>query len=131
MMAKPRLALFPFHSYSYLHRLFHPRPCTSSPLSYTCTTIHRFLISPSVTASLGTYVYMLFLELFDKVLMTSTKIHSLLQTLTHNLTPPCLHVKLPLKIPSFPLYPNSIPIYPILYAFLRKLINQSSGGVSR
>ena len=40
--------------------------------------------------------YMLFLELFDTVLMKSTKIHSPLQTLTHNLTPPSLHVKLPL-----------------------------------
>ena len=54
MMAKPSLALIPFHSYSYPHRLFHPMPCTSSSLSYTCTTIHRFLISPSVPASLGT-----------------------------------------------------------------------------
>ena len=62
--------------------------------------------------------YMLFLKLFDTVLMKSTKFHSPLQTLTHNLTPPSLHVKLPLKTlknPSFPLYPNSIPIYPILY----------------
>ena len=32
--------------------------------------------------------YMLFLELFDTVLMKSTKIHSPLQTLTHNLTHP-------------------------------------------
>ena len=38
--------------------------------------------------------YMLFLKLFDTVL----KIHSSLQTLTHNLTPPSLQ-KLPLNIP--------------------------------
>ena len=31
--------------------------------------------------------YMLFIELFDTVLMKSTKIHSSLQTFTHNLTP--------------------------------------------
>ena len=112
------LPLIPFHchSYSYPHRLFHPMPCTSSSLSYTYTTIHRFLISPSFcSCKLG---YMLFLELFDTVLMKSTKIHSPLQTLTHNLTPPSLHVKLPPKTPSSPLYPNSIPIYPILYTFL-------------
>ena len=36
---------------------------------------------------------------------------------------------LPRKNSSFPLYPNSIPIYPILYTFLWKPINQSSGGV--
>ena len=52
--------------------------------------------------------YMLFFERFDTVLMKSTKIHSPLQTLTQNLTPPSLQVKLPLKTPSFPLYPNSI-----------------------
>ena len=34
-----------------------------------------------------------------------------------------------LKTPSFPLYLNSIPIYPILYTSLWKPINQSSGGV--
>ena len=60
--------------------------------------------------------YMLFLELFDTVLMKSTKIHSPLQTLTHNLTPPSLHVKLPLKNPIIPIvskfHPNlSYPIY--------------------
>ena len=73
--------------------------------------------------------YMLFLELFDTVLMKSTKIHSSLQTLTHNLTPPSLHVSLPHKNPIIPIYPNSIPIYPTLYTFLWKPINQSSGGV--
>ena len=36
--------------------------------------------------------YMLFLELLDIVLMKSTKIHSPLQTLNHNLTPHSLHV---------------------------------------
>ena len=30
---------FSFYSYSYPHRLFHPMPCASSSLSYTCTTI--------------------------------------------------------------------------------------------
>ena len=48
------LPWFSFHSYSYPHRLFHPMPCNSSSLSHTCTTIHRFPISPSVLASLGT-----------------------------------------------------------------------------
>ena len=60
--------------------------------------------------------YMLFLELFDTVLMKSTKIHSPLQTLTHNLTPPPLHVKLPIKNPIILIvskfHPNlSYPIY--------------------
>ena len=59
--------------------------------------------------------YMLFLELFDTVLMKSTKIHSSLQTLTHNLTPPSPQ-KLPLNIPIIPIvskfHPNlSYPIY--------------------
>ena len=60
--------------------------------------------------------YMLFLELYDTVLAKSTKTHSPLQTLTHNLTPPSLHVKLPLNIPIIPIvskfHPNlSYPIY--------------------
>ena len=46
--------------------------------------------------------YMLFLELFDTVLMKSTKIHLPFQTLTHSLTPPSLHVKLSLKNPIIP-----------------------------
>ena len=63
--------------------------------------------------------YMLFLELFDTVLMKSTKIHSSLQTLTHNLTPPFPQkLGYPLTSPSFPLYLNSIPIYPIIYISL-------------
>ena len=53
--------LIPLHSYSYPHRLFHPMPCTSSSLSYTCTTIHRFLISSSVPASLVTCFTLSFL----------------------------------------------------------------------
>ena len=81
MMAKPRLALIPFHSNSYPHRLFHPMPCTSSSLSYTCTTIHRFLIPPSVPASLGTCF---FLSFSIQSWWNQPKIHSPLQTLTHN-----------------------------------------------
>ena len=58
--------------------------------------------------------YMLSLELFDTVLMKTTKIHSSFQTLTHNLTTP-LQI-LPLNIPIIPIvsksHPNlSYPIY--------------------
>ena len=126
-MAKPHLALIPFHSNSYPHRLFHPMPFTSSSLSNTCTTIHRFW-SPLVFLQAG---YMLFLELFDTVLMKSTKIHSPLQTLTHNLTLPSLQVKLPLEKPIIPISSEFHPnlFYPILYKLIWKPINQSSGGV--
>ena len=62
--------------------------------------------------------YMLFLKLFDAVLMKSTKIHSPLQTHPHNLTPPSLYMKLPLNLiipivskfhPNLP-YPIYIPL---------------------
>ena len=56
---------------------------------------------------------MLSFKLFDTVLMKTTQIHSSLQTLTHNLTPP-LQI-LPLNIPIIPIVPKSHPnlSYPI------------------
>ena len=45
---------FSFHSYSYPHRLFHPMPCTSSSLSYTCTQSTDFRSLLPFLASLGT-----------------------------------------------------------------------------
>ena len=121
----PSLALpwFSFHSYSYPHRLFHPMPCTSSSLSHTCTTIHRFLISPSVPASLGTCFPLSF---STQSWWKQPKFIHHPKTPTHNLTPPYLQK---LLSPSFPLYLNPIPIYPILYTFLWKPTNQSSGGI--
>ena len=113
-------------------------PCLNSiPILIACSILclvlpHHCPIHPSISdLSLCSCKpgYMLFLELFDTVLMKSTKIHSPLRTLSHNLTPPSLHVKLSLETPYFPLYPNSIPIYPLLYTFLWKPTNQSSGGI--
>ena len=125
MMAKPRLALIlipliflsssliPSYAFHFLITVLYMHP------------IHRFPISPSVLGKSG---YMLSLKLFDTVLMKTTQIHSSLQTPTPNLTPPlCKYY--PLTSPSFPLYPNPIPIYPILYTFLWKPTNQSSGGI--
>ena len=124
-MAKPRLALILIPLYSYPHRLFHPMPCISSSLSYTCTTIHRFPISPSVPESLGTC----FSLSFSIQSWWNQPKNSSLKTFTHNLTPSSLQIY-PLTSPPFPLYPNSIPIYPILYTFLWKPINQSSRGLT-
>ena len=61
--------------------------------------------------------YIHFLELFDTVLMKTTKIHSSLQTPTHNLTPPLQ--KLPLSIPIIPIVSKSHPnlSYPIINSF--------------
>ena len=72
---------------------------------------HNLSISDLSFCSCKPPEYMLFLKLFDTVL----KIHSSLQTLTHNLTPPSLQ-KLLLNIPVIPIvskfYPNlSSPIY--------------------
>ena len=85
---------------SYPHRLFHP----ILVLPHHCPIIHA---PQSINSDLPFCSckpgYMLFLELFDTVLMKSTKIHSPLQTITHNLTPPSLQVKLPLKNPIIPI----------------------------
>ena len=78
----------------------------------TCTTIHRFLISPSVPTSPGTCFSLSF------SIQSPTIWH-------HSL---CMR-NYPLTTPSFPLYPNSIPTYPILYTFLWKPTNQLSEGV--
>ena len=125
MMAKPRLALI------LIPLIFLSSSLVPSYALYFLITvlymhpIHRFPISPSVLGKSG---YMLSLKLFDAVQMKTTQIHSSLQTPTHNLTPPlCKYY--PLTSPSFPLYPNPIPIYPILYTFLWKPTNQSSGGI--
>ena len=76
--------------YSYPHRLLHPMPCTPSSLSCTCTTIYRFLISPSVPASLGTCFFLNFSIQSWKFIHHSK--------LTHDLTPPSMQ-KSPLNIP--------------------------------
>ena len=125
MMAKPRLALIlipliflssslvPFYALHFLITVLymHHNPPISNLSFRSCKS-----------------GYMLSFKLFDTVLMKTTQIHSSLQTLTHNLTPPlCKYY--PLTSPSFPLYPNPIPIYPILYTFLWKPTNQSSGGI--
>ena len=112
MMAKPRLALI------LIPLIFLSSSLVPSYALYFLITVlymhHNPSISdPSCSCKSG---YMLFLELFDTVLMKSTKIHSPLQTRTHNLTPPSLHVKLPLKNPIIPIvskfHPNlSYPIY--------------------
>ena len=125
MMAKPHLNVS-FHSYSYHHRLFHPMPCTSSSLSYMH---HNSSISDLSFCSCKPR-YMLLLELFNTVLMKTIKIHSPPQTLTHNLTPSSLHLKLPLNSPIIPIASKFHPnlSYPI-NIFLWKPTNQSSGGV--
>ena len=110
--ASPCLNSHSMDSYSYSHRLFHPMPCTSSSLSYTCTTIQLNPPISDLSFCSCKPGNMLFLEPFDTVLMKTTKIHSSLQTLTH-ISHPSLQ-KLPRNIPSFPLYLNPIPIYPIL-----------------
>ena len=77
MMAKPPLALIPFHSYSYPHRLFHPMHNALYFLITACL-IHapQSIDSDLPFCSCKPAGYMLFLELFDTVLMKSTKIHS-------------------------------------------------------
>ena len=81
-------------------------PCTSSSLSYRQSgTISIDFKSLLLFLQPG---YMLFLELFDTVLMKSTKIHSSLQTLTHNLTPPSPQ-KLPLNIPIVSKFHPNLP----------------------
>ena len=113
MMAKPRLALI-IIPLIFLFSLLVP----SYALYFLITVLymhHNPSISDLSFCSCKSG-YILFLELFDTVLMKSTKIHSSLQTLIHNLIPPSLHVKLPLNIPIIPIVSKfhlnlSYPIY--------------------
>ena len=114
-MAKPRLALILIPLIFLSSSLVHPMPCTSSSLSYTCTTIHRFPISPSVPESLGTC--------FSLSFSIQSWWNNQNSFITHHskLSPTISHPSLqnyPLTSPSFRFYLNSIPIYPILYTFL-------------
>ena len=61
--------------YSYHHRLFHPITVLYMHHNPSISDLSFCSCKPG---------YMLFLELFDTVLMKSTKIHSPLQTLIHN-----------------------------------------------
>ena len=127
MMAKPRLALI------LIPLIFLSSSLVPSYALYFLITVLYMHHNPSISdlsfcsCKPG---YMLFLELFDTVLMKSTKIHhsKFSPTISHPPVPP-LCKNYPLTSPSFPLYPNSIPIYPILYTFLWKPTNQSSGGI--
>ena len=125
-MAKPRL-IVSFHSIPILIACFILCLCLVLPHHCpTCTIIHRFLISPSVPASPGTCFSLSF---SIKSWWNQPKfIHhpKLSPTISHH--PLCMWNYL-LTTLSFPLYPNSIPTYPILYTFLWKPTNQSSGGV--
>ena len=112
-------------------------------LSYTCTTIHRFPISFSVPESMGTCFSLSFSiqswwnqpKFIHHSKLSPTISHHSLCVWNYPSRTWMFEKKLnlfknyPLKTPSFPLYPNSIPIYSILYAFLWKPINQASGGV--
>ena len=120
MMAKPRLALI-LIPLIFLSSSLVP----SYALYFLVTVLYMHLNPPISDLSFCSCKpgYMLSLELFDTVLMKTTKIHSSLQSLTHN-----LYKNYPLTSPSFPLYLNPIPIYPILYTFLWKPTNQSSRG---
>ena len=82
----------------------------------------------SLLLFLKAWVHMLFLELFDTVLMKSAKIHHH-SKLSLKISHPLSEKNYPFTSPSFPLYLNSIPIYPILYTFLWKPTNHSSGGI--
>ena len=100
MMAKPRLALI------LIPLIFLSSSLVPFCALYFLITVLYMHHNPSISdlsfcsCKPG---YMLFLELFDTVLMRSTKIHSPLLTLTHNLSPPSLHVKLPLNNPIIPI----------------------------
>ena len=102
-MTKPRLALI------LIPLIFLSSSLVPSYALYFLITVLYMHHNPLIS-DLSFYSwkpgYMLFLELFDTVLMKSTKIHSSLQTLTHNLTPPlCKN------------YPINIPIIPIVSEF--------------
>ena len=127
MIAKPRLDVL-FLSNSHHHRLYHLMPCTSSYMhpNPSISDLSFCSCRPG---------YMLLLELFDNSLdefnqktITSPPSHPSLisSTISHHLLCPWNY---PLTSPSFPVYQNSIPICPILFIFLRKPTNQSSGGV--
>ena len=114
MMAKPRLALIlipliflsssPVPSYALYFLIAVPYMHHNPPISdlFFCSCKSGYMLS---------------LKLFDTVVMKTTQIHSSLQTLTHNLTPPICK-NYPLTSPSFPIsivsksHPNlSHPIY--------------------
>ena len=115
MTAKPRLNVS-FLSYSYPHRWFHPMSCTFSSLSYM-HHIHRFLISPSVPASSGTCFSLSFSIQSWRNQPIFVHHSKLSPTVSHH--PLCMW-NYPLTTPPFPMYPNSIPTYPILHTFLWK-----------
>ena len=113
-------------------RLLHISLNTTHSECKPSSSISSFTHSLQVFVPLSTHLTpttTTFLQADTPVLMKSTEIYSPPQTLTHNLTPSSCMWNYPLKTQSIPLYPNSIPTYPILYTFLWKPTNQSSGGV--